>query len=398
MKLALSRWLHGVALGAVLTLSGCGSPPMASHAEHPSTRASQSAVGNGGPVQLTRIRMVSPLDGWGLTATAVVRTDDGGKVWLPATPANLHLTTNALGVTLPRIAAAFPTKDEAVIVVENASGKAIHVYRTTNAGHRWTTTTVRVPRGVAAFDQGSRLSVQFSTAQQGGVLVASQGFAGTQYDAWLTTHDGGQQWHWRQNTPRNPTFEDVGVMGLNAAGFGVASVTVGLNSPRVLVTANGGRTWALESLPLPAGSSAYGVVQASRVTLGPSTAAWMWLSLVGERQPPQREWVFESTVDGGRHWQATPWTPAIPLSDGADGTALWVLSHRLLFFVANSHGTEIWQWTSDSSWHRVSHLPVEQIDSASFLPNGDGWIIGDTGNYQTTNGGATWQRFSPMLN
>lgn len=110
-----------------------------------------------------------------------------------------------------------------------------------------------------------------------------------------------------------------------------------------------------------------------------------------------QQWLLEHTTNGGAQWTQIPWTQSIPQPSMLGGVYLWPLGQRVLLLVADSQGTEIWQWTADSSWHRVSHLPVEKIESASFLPNGDGWVIGDTGNYQTTNGGRTWRALSPYI-
>ena len=180
-------------------------------------------------------------------------------------------------------------------------------------------------------------------------------------------------------------------------GTGIASVnTVITGRAATLLTTDGGQSWCSRALPL-SHVSMYDQISESPPVYQSAGSYWLWLSLFNNHTDKQR-WLFEHTTNGGAQWTSIAWHQSIPQPGTLGGVYLWPLGQRVLLLVADSHGTEIWRWTSDASWQQVSHLPVEKIESASFLLNGSGWIIGDTGNYQTTNGGVTWEAFSPQIN
>ncbi len=408
------RTIWGVGIVLVFALAGCGSPRYPASAGGHSTLpraevplSSKAGTVSPSPLALDGITMVTSQDGWGLASGEVVVTHDEGRTWRKVTPPGFPMISTRL-FSLGSIASAFPTAHDSIIAQERAS--TIRVWRTTDSGVHWTVATWKAPKTVRLryFFEGSLL-MQFMNTADGLLIFSAAGNPGSNSDALLVTTDGGIHWHLVHPMPKisapylgqTPTsaLGDIGGLALSPSGWGMASInTMLMGKAWVLTTTNGGRSWSSRTLPMPPGSADDSVFEGPQANQGVESA-WLWLILVNNHHPNQQQWFLDHTTDGGLHWTRIPWTQAIPQSSTLGGVYLWPLGQRVLLLMADPHGTEIWRWTShDTAWNRVAHLPLEKIASVSLLPNGDGWVIGETGSYQTTNGGATWQSFSPMLN
>ncbi len=382
-----------------LSLAGCG---MAS-TTHPASPHRASAQPQ--PLQLRDITMVSAKNGWALSSKGVVLTTDGGSQWTSRNPKTLPLTLNTNGGMDENIAAAFPSSKEAIIAQETAS--AIRIWKTNNGGVNWIAKMWRPLEAIIQNNFGGAIQMQFLNAQTGLMVLSSQGNAGSLSDVLLATTDGGIHWHQFHSMKKisapylgpspSSTLADVGALTVSPSGWGMASVnTVITGRAWVLTTANGGRSWSSRALPLPRVSIYDSVAEGVPAYQG-DESGWLWLSLFNNHTAKQR-WLVEHTTNRGEQWASIPWNHAVPQSSTLGGVFLWPLPQRVLLLVADSHGTGIWQLTSRSAeWKMVSHLPVVQINSVSLLSSGIGWVVGNTGSYQTTNGGVTWSKFSPKL-
>lgn len=402
-------WSAGMVLA--LVLAGCGSlhqsagvPGAGTHAKTLRSAVARDATSSSSPIQLDDVAMVTGQDGWALASGSVVVTRDAGRKWRRVTPAGFPPTSAQL-FTVGSIAAAFPTARDGVVAQERAS--TIRVWRTTDGGLHWKVGTWTAPEtDVLRVFHGS-LSMTFTNAREGLIMLSSQGNAGSTTDVLLATSDGGRHWHLLRNTTKNlaaylglsPTtaLGDISDLSLSPSGRGLASINTVIGGRAwVLTTANGGQSWASRTLPLPPGSTQDSVSEGPQVVQG-AKGEWVWITLFNNHtNSPQ--WLMDHTTDGGTQWTSIRWNQSIPPLATLGGVYLWPQSHGVLVLVADSHGTEIWRWTPHSSWQRVSHLPLQKIESVSLLPTGDGWIIGGTGNYHTTNGGMTWKAFAPQMN
>lgn len=387
-------WSTGFFLA--LALTGCGTTrtPFAKASSSPTVSRKVTAKAQpSSSLQLDHITMVSVQDGWGLASAGVVTTRDGGRKWRSVNPPEFPVTST--GPMTPNFASVFLSAHEAVIARETTSG--IRVWRTTDGGVRWTLGTWNAPKSVIQNNFGGSIQMQFMNAQEGLMVLSSQGNAGSTSDALLQTTDGGIHWHLLPVSSPGSTFEDIGSMTMISSGGGLASInTMVTGRAWVLTTTNGGRSWLSQALPLPH-VSIYDQVSEGTPQYQRDRSYWLWLSLFNNRTDKQ-EWLFEHTTNGGRQWTPVPWNRSVPPPSTLGGSVLWLLPQQTLFLVADSHGTEIWSLTSRSAeWKMVSHLPLVQRNSVSLLSNGDGWVAGNIGSYQTTNGGVTWSKFSPKL-
>lgn len=384
-------------------LTGCGSSRTL--AKLPSSLRASTRVTSPPPLSLNDLAMVTSQNGWGLAPGRVVVTHNGGHTWRNVTPSGFPVNSaHLLGVG--SIAAAFPTARRGIIAQERTS--TIRVWRTIDAGAHWTMATWRAPESIRLryFFEGSLL-MQFANADDGLLILSAPGNPGSSSDAVLATTDGGLHWHLHHNTKKisatylspSPTtaFGDISGLSLSPSGWGLASInTMIWGRAWVLTTDSGGRSWASDTLPLPPVVTYDSVNEGAQAVQG-TQGGWLWLSLYNNHTDKQ-QWLVEHTTDGGAQWIQIPWTQSTPQPSTLGGVDLWPLGRRVLLLVAESDGTEIWRWESHhAKWQKVSHLPLETITSVSLLPNGDGWVIGDTGSYHTTNGGVTWKVFAPQL-
>lgn len=251
------------------------------------------------------------------------------------------------------------------------------------------------------------LMLRLRSAENGLLILSGSGNAGSSLDAVLATTDGGLHWHLLQNTKKNsatylgpsPTTAvgDICSLSLSPSGWGLATINTVIGGRAwVLTTTNSGLSWTSRTLPLPHGSAYDSVDEGAQATQGLGNE-WLWLALYNNHTNKQ-QWFLEHTTDGGAQWTRIPWNQDIPQSSTLGGVFLWPQSQGVLMFVADSQGTEIWLWSfRDETCRRVTHLPLEKVTSLSFLPNVDGWIVGNAGIYRTTNSGRTWKALSPHI-
>ena len=419
----LCAWAMVLGLAALMSGCGIGTAPKAtsglSHSSPASSRTSGLPAGTS--LHLTRIAMFSGRIGWASSRTHLLTTQDGVRLWTAVNPS--HVSGNFTG---KNVAAAFITPQDAVIAAQNTSGSPVKLFRTRDQGRRWTMSILHLSTHMAATFQGGSVSLDFVSPKEGWLLLASQGFAGSQMDALFRTTDGGQQWHELQHTPAPASaaakvpFEDVTHVTMNSEGWGLASVnTEVFGRATILVTANGGRSWVPESLPLPS-TAAQSQVFEGCVEVASLHSAWVVVSFgLASTHPPQQDLVFYHTTDRSQHWTAMPWASSLPLGSSgyaqkqwSEGTAQsWLAPQHQVFFLPNTQGMAVLRWgkmkKGDKTWHPIAQIPMPRMTAQSWVGN-HGWIVGGTGDYprgnagstwdyQTDNGGSTWTRFSPSL-
>ncbi|MCL4352003.1 MAG: hypothetical protein M1318_05055 [Firmicutes bacterium] len=326
------------------------------------------------------------------SSQGVVSTTDGGLQWTAHNPKTL--TTDLIGSVLENIATAFPSSNEAVIAQETTT--AIHIWITKDEGIHWTSEVWKPSASIIQNNFHGKIQMQFTTAQTGWMILASQGNAGSTSDALLQTTDGGINWRVLQESSPGSTFENVDSVAMRPSGGGMASVnTVITGRAETLMTTDGGQSWVSQKLPF-SHVSIYDQIAEGPPDYQGAQSYWLWVSLFNDHTNKQR-WLVEHTSNGGAQWTSIPWNQSVPQPGTLGGVYLWPQSWGVELVVADSHGTTIWKWTRDASWQRVSHLPLNDIQSVSLLPNGAGWIIGDTQSFLTTNVGATWHPWSPQF-
>ncbi len=196
-------------------------------------------------------------------------------------------------------------------------------------------------------------------------------------------------------TTNGRTWQDIGdrlpaalpgEAGFAASGTCVATqggqnawIATGGNTPRVLVTNDGGNTWNAFNTPLVGGPSAGGTTVAFRDRFHGIIAGGDLASPTTAPAPPQRVAV---SSDGGRTWSlVTP--PPLPAShDGDFGGTVFGLSYvpglgAHTVVVTGPAGTA---WSSNegrSSWELIPGLTG--FWAVAFANHKSGWLVGTEG-------------------
>lgn len=295
------------ACGRVAGPPGAAAPAPASHsasrAHHPlsSTVTRQSVTRPGTTRQnsagaVVALRMVSPESGWEVTRTQVLTTGDGGRHWVDVTPPSYIGGADAF----------FLDAAHAWILTNRNT-----LLRTADGGKTWT-------RGhPPANAMGGALA--FSDARHGWLLVSrSMSMFQNAVDIYRTT-DGGVSWTKVDSTGRDaapgslPFAGDKGGISFRDAVHGWVTLDVPETGPQVLYrTADGGKTWALQTLPNPPGIdlSQYQVgLPAPPTFFNPALGA-LALGIAGPGSATTT--VVYTTSDGGSVWHPLSPLPAAP--------------------------------------------------------------------------------------
>jgi photosystem II stability/assembly factor-like uncharacterized protein len=373
-------------------------------------------------IWLRSLQMTSAMTGWALyysgnpnsssPALLLARTTDGGRSWTDVTPAAARpmlATPDAAQVLDPvgggraYLAVTEATQESSTTV------NTTMVFVTTDGGGTWTDSAPL--RAVSTVSE-----VSFADPQQGFLMLGGGDDAMGEDAVWLyRTADGGAHWSLAAATPaptgtavssqpgpgQIPAACDKRGLAFPAAtnGWIASTCNAGLANA-LLVSHDGGVSWADESLPLPATLCAGGACTVSGpqfldrtgfVTVDPEPAGaallvtrdlgqtWDRLALPGGLQYPQITFfsptqgvlvagetqgafggTFYTTADGGRTWT--------PVPQGVNLTRLGVA----IDFATPEDG---FAWTNS-------------LASDPAAP---------TSIYETTNSGRTWHAFTPKL-
>ncbi|HEY6406244.1 MAG TPA: hypothetical protein VIY29_02130, partial [Ktedonobacteraceae bacterium] len=226
--------------------------------------ARQNSTGGAGssthqPESVTSLRMIDATNGWALTASAVLRTTDGGSHWRNVTPPQTSLSQGST--------ADFFTASLAWVVTQQANAATVHILRTTDGGQTWQQSMVQT---------SSVKQMTFIDAQHGWILSGKEYAAGVAAESVsvLRTADGGQTWQristalFADTTPPGHLpygGQKSGIRFLNTT-TGWVTGTVTLNNLAWLyITHDGGQSWFQQMLPMPSG------VPAAQLSIRPPT-------------------------------------------------------------------------------------------------------------------------------
>ena len=204
-------------------------------------------------LSISCISFSDPLNGWAADGATYLRTTDGGRTWQHVTPAPKPWGTRVSSL--------------AAVGGETVWGAAGRVIRTTDGGQHWRFATKRRVRALAAVsarqawavgpkgliihtaDGGHHWKLQPSGVNVGlgdvFFLDARHGWAGGGRTL-LRTIDGGR--HWTHTHEAIGALASVAQLDFADARHGIALTST--NSGVILVTNNGGRTWAKTRLPV----------------------------------------------------------------------------------------------------------------------------------------------------
>ncbi len=340
---------------------------------------------------LARIDFQDENNGWGIAINDgghVLRTVDGGRTWLNATPPG-----------------AGPIGYSTSLVVLNASNAWVLVpgtdffsgtlLRTSDSGVTWSSNLVPFGGGY----------LQFLDTRTGRILAERGAGAGSEAVELFQSSDGGATWvSVFHNDPSQAGFSDSlplggiknGMTFLNADTGWVTGTIPQAGEVYLYETRDSGASWSQQALPLPAGYAAYQYTSQAPVFFG--NDGFLPLMIY---KPDSTDFTFYTTHDGGLTWSGDP----------ADASK--VIKPGLPAFADASHG---WAWDGDARLYQTldgaqtwGTTPATldlggRLSQVEFVPAPDGRFAGwaltrvdDAGHSQLfrTTDGSTWLPIIP---
>ena len=331
---------------------------------------------------LVTIHFLNELDGWGVTETQIVRTNDGGITWYNITPqeiteagykVNLSILNNDTVWAQSPDFANYPN-----------SGFLFH---TSNGGLTWTKTSTPF----------STADITFLDDNNGWALADLGAGAGSNAVAVYQTTDAGASWKQTYiNDPNDANAKDSlplggiknGLTPLNMQTAWVTGVTYSSGSAYLYRTDNAGVDWALvTSLPLPAEAQT-AELGSDQIEFVTAQDAFMTVHVAGA---DLKTAVYVSH-DSGNTWSLTP--TLIPNGRAADFVSATdgVIYNGEQFYVTHD-AARTWSIIPPNVAFGDTFTMMDFVNAFS------GWVITlDAANqralYRTTDGGATW---SPVI-
>ena len=362
------------------TLSASTQPADAPLAPYPDTPA--PAVIDAPIIEapaLVRIQFLNELDGWGVTETQIVRTNDGGLTWYNVTPPNVVETGYSVGTFMLDVNHVWMQKPDF-----NNYPNSGFLNHTSDGGITWTTTTVPFSEAILTFLDANN-----------GWALANLGLgAGSNAVAVFQTIDGGATWNLSYtNDPNLPNASDSLPLGglksnlvpLNMQTAWVSGVTYASGSIYLHRTDDGGHTWTSVPLPLPDNTeNAQMGMDSDHMKFVSALDGFLTVRVAGN----ETQTAVYVTHDAGDTWTLTP--TLIPGSGSADFLSAneAVIYNGAQFYVTRD---------AARTWSIIPPDVVfgDTFDAMDFVNLLSGWVVtldptGHRSFYRTTDGGTTW--------
>lgn len=377
-------------MGLILVISACNTPVASTQsADNTPTLAPYSPDTPLPPAinaplieapALVKIYFLNELDGWGVTETQIVRTNDGGITWYNVTPPEVTETGYAIEMFVLDNNLVWLQKPDYANYPNSG-----FLYRTVDGGITWTMSST-------PFSDGD---VTFLDAENGWMMAGLGVATGRMGVAIFQTSDGGATWDRKYiNDPTAPGAADSLPLGGLKSGLvphtmqtaWVPGVTYSPGTVYLYRTDDGGVTWSQVSLPLPTGAESF-ELSMDRNQMKFVTANDGFLTIRMTRDMTQT--AVYITHDGGNTWELTP--TLIPYSGSADFLSATeaVIYNGSQFYVTRD---------AARTWSVIPPDVVfgETFAWLDFVNSLNGWVItldpatNHRSLYRTTDGGATW--------
>ncbi len=333
---------------------------------------------------LVEIQFLNELDGWGVTETQIVRSNDGGVTWYNVTPPDVAET----GSTVEKF---ILDKDHAWVQkpdFNNFPNNGL-LYRTTDGGLTWTISSTPFSGG----------DLSFVDVNNGWMLADLGVGAGSNAVAVFQTTDSGATWtQTYSNDPNTPGAGNSLPLGgiksdlvpLNVQTAWVSGVTYSSGTVYLFRTDDGGHNWTQVNLELPAGAENFELdIDKDQMQFVTATSGFLAVRMAGN----STQTAVYTTNDAGNTWTLTP--TSIPNAGASDFISAEeaVIYNGQQFYVTRD---------AAHTWTTISPNIVfgDSFAKMDFVNPNIGWVItfDSTNNhrslYRTDDGCATW---SPVI-
>ena len=328
---------------------------------------------------LVSIQFLNELDGYGVTDTQIVRTNDGGVTWYNVTPSTVTETGDSVKL--------FAFDAEHVWIQKpdftNYPNSGF-LTRTVDGGLTWSTITVPFSGSI----------LHFLDENNGWALADLGAGAGSNAVAIYQTTDGGSNWiQTYVNDPNLPNAGDTLPLGglksdlipLNMQTAYITGVTYATGSVYLYRTEDGGHTWSLVSLTLPTGTeNSQMSIENNHMGFVSSSDGFLAVRISSDTT----QTAIYVTHDAGATWTLTPTLiPGFGPADFLSETEA-VLYNGAQFYVTRD---------AARTWSIIPPDVIfgESYNDMDFVNLTSGWLItydptDHRSFYRTTDGGATW--------
>lgn len=333
---------------------------------------------------LVSIHFFNELDGWGVTETQIIRTNDGGITWYDVTPQGLAEAGYSIELFALDHDNIWAHKPD----FSNFPNSGV-LYYTSDGGMTWTNRTTPF----------SGADIQFLDANNGWALADLGVAAGSHAVAVYQTTDGGTTW--TQKYTNDPNLENAdgslpfgglksGLAPLNMQTAWVYGVTYAPGVVYLHRTDDGGASWREATLPLPPGAetSELGIDRDQMKFVSPNDG-FIAMRLTGDAY----QLAIYVTRDAGNAWTLTP--TLIPNGGSMD----FLSAEEAVIY----NGEQFYVTRDAARTWRILPPDVKFGDTFAvmdFVNPNSGWVVTlDQTNrrslYRTHDGGATWLPINP---
>lgn len=329
------------------------------------------------------VQFLNELDGWGLTESQIVRTNDGGLSWYNVTPQDIKETGTTVVTYILDNQHVWIQKPD----FNNYPNNGL-LYRTTDGGLTWIISSTPFSGGDLSF-----------TDVNNGWMLADLGVgAGSNGVSVFQTADGGATWSQSYtNDPNLPNAGDSLPLGgiksdlvpINKQTAWVGGVTYASGTAYLFRSNDGGHTWTPVKLPLPSGAenSELGIDK-DEMQFFSGKDGFLVIRLAGE----STQTAVYTTNDSGTTWTLTP-----TLIPNAGRSSFLSPQEAIIYngeqFYVTRDGARTWATVTPNI------VFGDSFAGMNFVSLTTGWVITiDPSNhhslYRTNDGGVTW---SPVI-
>jgi len=333
---------------------------------------------------LVEVQFLNELDGWGVTETQIVRTNNGGVTWYNVTPPDATISGQSVGTFIL-------DNDHAWLQIPDFNNFPNNglLYRTTDGGLTWTVSSTPFSGG----------DLNFIDPNKGWMLADLGVGAGSNAVAVFQTMDGGATW--TQTYTNDPNLPDAGdslplggiksdLVPLNMQTAWVSGVTYASGSIYLFRTDDSGHNWSLVKPELPAGAENFELgIDKDQMQFVTATDGFLVVRMAGQAN----QTAVYTTNNAGNTWTLTP--TIIPNAGASDFLSAQeaIIYNGQQFYVTRD---------AARTWTSVSPNIVfgDSFANMEFVNPNTGWVItvdpaSHRSLYRTNDGGATWSPIIP---